>query len=121
MKDARFTRAVAIAPGFIESCTPESLKGITIPVLIIGAGKDLNIPPSTHFYPWLPDLPPNIAYREVPDASHFSLMQICKPGATDLLAEENASFVCEDHGGDRRAIHERVFRYIVEFLQPDAH
>jgi predicted dienelactone hydrolase len=118
LKDTRFAGAVAIAPGFIESCTPESLKGITIPVLIIGAGNDLNVPPPTHIYPRLPDFPPNVAYREVPHASHFSFMQLCKPGATDFLAEEGAAFVCEDHGGDRRAIHERAFRYIVDFLQP---
>jgi len=118
LKDARFTGAVAIAPGFVESCTLKSLKGITIPVLIVGGGKDQNIPPSTHFYPRLPDFPKNIAYREIPDAAHFSFMQICKPGALEILAEEDAEFVCMDHGSDRRAIHDRLYRYIVDFLQP---
>jgi hypothetical protein len=47
-------------------------------------------------------------------------MQICKPGALEILAEEDAAFVCEDHGSDRRAIHDRLYRYVVEFLQPEA-
>ncbi|WP_207264870.1 alpha/beta fold hydrolase [Desulfovibrio sp. Huiquan2017] len=120
LRDARFTKTVAIAPGFVESFTPQSLQGITIPVLIIGAGKDQNIPPSTHFYPRLPDLPSNIAYREIAQASHFSFMQICKPGALKILAEEDAQFVCMDYGSDRRDIHERLYRYIADFMQPKA-
>ena len=120
LRDTRFTAAVAIAPGFVEAFTPESLKSITIPVLIIGGGKDRNIPPSTHFYPRLGDFPRNIAYREIPDASHFSFMQICKPGALKILAEEDAEFVCMDYGSDRRAIHDRLYQYIVDFLQPKA-
>ena len=120
LKDPRFAKVVAIAPGFVEAFTPESLKGIAIPVLIVGGGKDQNIPPSTHFYPRLEDLPPNVAYREIPDASHFSFMQLCKPGALEILAEEDAEFVCMDHGSDRGAIHDRLYRYVVDFLQPEA-
>lgn len=121
LADTRFAAVVAIAPGFVEAFTPESLKSIAIPVLIIGGGKDQNIPPSTHFYPRLPEFPPNVFYREIPDASHFSFMQICKPGALKILAEEDAAFVCMDHGSDRRAIHDRLYRLIVDFLQPKAH
>lgn len=120
LRDARFAAVVAIAPGFVEAFTPASLKGIAIPALIIGGGKDRNIPPSTHFYPRFEDFPPNLAYREIPDASHFSFMQICKPGARGILAEEDAAFVCEDHSADRRAIHDRLYRYVVDFLQPAA-
>jgi predicted dienelactone hydrolase len=120
LSDARFTKVVAVAPGFVESFTPASLKGITIPALIIGGGKDRNIPPSTHYYPRFEDFPPNVAYREIPDAQHFSFMQICQPGAAKILAEEDAAFVCEDHGSDRRAIHDQLYRYVVEFLQPEA-
>jgi predicted dienelactone hydrolase len=118
LTDARFTKVVAIAPGFVEAFTPRSLKGITIPVLVVGGGRDQNIPPSTHFYPRFRDFPPNLAYRELPNASHFSFMQICKPGAAAILAEEDAAFVCDDHGADRRAIHDRLYRYVVDFLQP---
>ncbi|OIQ49395.1 Alpha/beta hydrolase family protein [Pseudodesulfovibrio hydrargyri] len=120
LSDARFSKVVAVAPGFVESFTPASLKGIAIPALIIGGGKDRNIPPSTHFYPRFEDFPPNLAYREIPDASHFAFMQICKPGALEILAEEDATFVCMDYDGDRRAIHDRLYRYVVEFLQPEA-
>lgn len=118
LTDARFTAAVAIAPGFLESCTAESLGGIRIPVLIIGAGRDENIPPATHFRPRLKDLPPSVVYKEVPDAAHFSFMQLCKPGALEILAEEDAEFVCMDHGGNRRDIHEELYRYIADFLPP---
>ncbi|WP_319583219.1 alpha/beta fold hydrolase [uncultured Pseudodesulfovibrio sp.] len=117
LTDDRFSKVVAIAPGFVEACTPESLKRIAIPVLIVGGGKDQNIPPSTHFYPRLPEFPKNIFYREMPNASHFSFMQLCKPGALKILAEEDAEFVCMDFGADRRAIHDKLYQYIVEFLQ----
>jgi predicted dienelactone hydrolase len=120
LTDTRFTAVVAIAPGFVEAFTPESLEAIAIPVLIVGGGKDQNIPPSTHFYPRLPEFPPNVFYREIPEASHFSFMQICKPGALKILAEEDAEFVCMDHGSDRRAIHDRLYQFVEEFLRQNA-
>ncbi|MGE4424050.1 MAG: alpha/beta hydrolase family protein [Pseudodesulfovibrio sp.] len=120
LRDKRFTAAVAIAPGFVEAFTDQSIKAIAIPVLIVGGGKDQNIPPSTHFYPRLPEFPRNVFYREIPGASHFSFMQICKPGALKILAEEDAEFVCMDYGSDRRAIHDRLYQYIQEFLRQNA-
>jgi predicted dienelactone hydrolase len=114
---AGISATVAIAPGLVESMTPASMRNIAVPILIVGAEFDRNVPPSTHLRPFLENFPRSTEYTEIPGAKHFSFMQICLPGAAKLLAEEDAAFVCEDgDGADRTRIHDEVFGIVSEFL-----
>lgn len=115
--DPRITASIAIAPGFVESMTDESLKNIKITTLIIGAQKDENVPPNTHFLPKMKMFSQAITYQVISDASHFSFVQICKPAAMEILAEEGAEFVCQDGGNKtRQTIHEELYEMISHFL-----
>lgn len=119
LKDERFTGIIALAPGFVESVTQESLSRIMVPTLIVGASLDKNVPPATHLLPWRENFSELMRYEEIPDAAHFSFMQICKPNGAAILAEEGAEFVCQDgNGSSRRDIHETLYTLIVDFLRP---
>ncbi|MBU2713240.1 alpha/beta hydrolase family protein [Zooshikella harenae] len=115
--DQRINAIISIAPGFVESMTAHSLANIKIPSLIIGAEKDENLPPSTHFKPHINDLD-NITYQEIADAAHFSFMQQCRPKALEILAEEGAAFVCMDgKKKSRKEIHNELYLIISNFIQ----
>jgi len=114
---AGISASVAIAPGLVESMTPVSTRNIVVPILIVGAELDRNVPPATHLQPFLKNFPRTTEYAEIPGAKHFSFMQLCLPGAVKMLAEEDAAFVCEDgDGADRTRIHDEVFGIVSEFL-----
>jgi predicted dienelactone hydrolase len=111
--DERVRASIALAPGFVESMTEQSLEALKKPMLIISAGKDENVPSETH----LSNIPEHIQRYEIAGASHFSFMQICKPGAIKILVEENAAFACEDGSRkDRNEIHREVIRQVKLFL-----
>jgi len=117
-RDKRVRGVVAIAPGFVEVMSDNSLKNITIPTLIIGAQEDKNIPPSKHFYKKMKVFSKAIRYKQIADASHFSFMQICKKGALKILEKEKAAFVCKDGAQkNREEIHKELYQDIVEFIK----
>jgi predicted dienelactone hydrolase len=61
-------------------------------------------------------------FVEISDASHFSFMAICKPGAVAMLDEDvpGDSIICTDgEGGRPRAeIQQQVISLITGFLAP---
>ncbi|WP_432736965.1 alpha/beta hydrolase family protein [Maridesulfovibrio sp. FT414] len=117
LNDKRFTGIIAIAPGFMESFTGDSLHRIKVPTLIIGATLDRNVSPSTHILPRKNDLAAQVSYKEIEGAAHFSFMQVCKPKGIEILAEDGEEFVCIDGGSKtRREIHDELFNYIRDFL-----
>ena len=119
LKDTRFTGVVAIAPGFLESATRSSLGGVRTPALIVGAGHDANVPPATHLRSRRTDFSKRIRYEEIADATHFSFMQLCKPGGLEILAEDGEEFVCMDGGETSRMdVHDQLFKLIGSFLPP---
>ncbi|MFW5501172.1 MULTISPECIES: alpha/beta hydrolase family protein [unclassified Maridesulfovibrio] len=114
LQDTRFTAAVAIAPGFMESFTQKSLKAIAIPTLIIGASLDKNVPPKTHLLPQQVNFSKTTHYKEIADATHFSFMQVCKAGGIDILKEEDVAFVCMDGEKTlRRDLHQKLYNLII--------
>lgn len=116
-KDKRVKAAIALVPGLVESMTTSSIKELDAPVLIIGAEKDRNVPPETHFHPMINYIPEHSQYREIKEASHFSFLQLCKPGAHELLAEDGEEFVCEDGGSKSRSeIHAEIVTLVETFL-----
>lgn len=111
--DKRIKAAIAITPGFGESMDEKALMDSHVPMLIINAENDTNVPAKTH----LANIPANVAQHTINAASHFSFLQVCKPNAKAILAEEGAEFVCEDGGKrSRQEIHKEAIRVIKHFL-----
>ncbi|WP_283194125.1 alpha/beta fold hydrolase [Rhizobium sp. AN80A] len=127
--DARIKAIVTLDLGPGRGLTSESLAAVKVPVLVLGAGE--NVDPETaekasiaatnkdSFY-LAEHLPPTTTqFALVPGALHFSFMQLCKPGAAALIEEEapGESIVCRDApGADRQAVHRDVSDRIMVFL-----
>lgn len=122
LKDKRIRAAISLDLGPASGFTPQSLDAVDIPVLVYAAGHETKEiaaikSDSEYLRQHLPE--GTTTYREIGDATHFSFVQLCKPGA-DLIIEEESpreGFVCRDGGGRARAdIHEQVASEIIEFL-----
>jgi len=115
--EPRLRVAVAIAPGFTEAFTAESLRAMPTPLLLITGERDQQLPPQTHVHPMQHLLPASSEYREIGGAHHFSFLPLCGEGAIELLAESKEEFVCQEFGEKSRpAIHADTLRAITEFL-----
>ncbi|MDB5526595.1 MAG: hypothetical protein JWM58_4358 [Rhizobium sp.] len=102
LSDARIGAIVSLDLGLARGFTPENLAAFPVPALIIGAGVDIGDLPAKLESGYLAaDLPKaTSSYVEIPDAMHFSFMQVCKPGAVELIEEETPGdgVVCKDEG-----------------------
>ncbi|PWV98768.1 putative dienelactone hydrolase [Hoeflea marina] len=121
LSDPRVRAIASIDLGLARGFTPESLKAYRIPALVFGAGVDIGgLPAMLESGSLVENLPKaTTAYVEIPDAMHFTFMQVCKPGAVEIIRQEEPGdeFVCQDPGPrDRAAIHRQVTDRIVEFL-----
>lgn len=129
LSDARIGAVVTLDLGPARGFTPESLKSIQTPLLVIAAGSDIDREEATkgqvaatnkdsrYLAEHLPKA--TAAYAEITGALHFSFMQICKPGAIALIEEEapGEGIVCKDGGErDRAEIHRDVIQSITAFL-----
>jgi predicted dienelactone hydrolase len=121
MRDSRVGAIVSLDLGLARGFTPESLAAYPVPALVIGAGVDIGDLParleSGYVAAHLPKA--TTTYVEIPDAMHFSFMQICKPGAADLIEAETPGdgIVCRDGGArSRQALHREVADRITAFL-----
>jgi predicted dienelactone hydrolase len=120
--DARIGAVVSLDLGPAQGFTPESLAAIRLPVLVFAAGQE--VPEiaalksdSAYLAAHLPSA--TSRFTEIPDATHFSFVQLCKPGAAAIIEKESPgeSFVCRDGGArDREAIHRQVADAIIAFL-----
>jgi predicted dienelactone hydrolase len=117
LADSRVRAAVAIAPGFSESFTAESLQAMATPLLLIAGESDQQLPPQTHVYPIRPYLPRHSSYLEISEAQHFSFLPVCGDGAIAVLAETNEEFVCQEVGAkSRECILAETLQKIADFL-----
>jgi predicted dienelactone hydrolase len=117
LSELRLRAAVAVAPGFMESMTPESLAAIRTPLLVLAGDRDQQLPPATHARPMLAHLSPATRYREIEGAQHFSFMPECREGAEALLAETHEEFVCQELGAKTRPqIQHEALEEIAAFL-----
>jgi predicted dienelactone hydrolase len=119
--DARIGAVVSLDLGLARGFTPESLATLHVPALVIGAGVDIGDMPAKLESGYLAAKLPSAtsSYIEISDAMHFSFMQLCKPGAVALIAEETTGdgIVCKDGGTrDREAIPRQVSDLIIAFL-----
>ena len=118
LSDSRLSAAVAIAPGFTESLTTESLQSLETPLLLIVAEYDQQLPPATHVKPVLSFLPQNSRYIEIGEAQHFSFLPKCRDGAIHVLSETNEEFVCQEFGRrSREYIHKQTLKVIEDFFK----
>ena len=115
--DPRIKAAVAIAPGFSEAMTPESVRAL-VPTLVIAGEKDQVLPPGTHLAPILAELRPPSTHREIKGAQHFSFLFLCTEKAVTILADSGEAYACEEPGGRKREdIHAEAVGAIETFLR----
>ncbi|CAI8781218.1 Peptidase_S9 domain-containing protein [Pseudomonas sp. IT-347P] len=121
-RDKRVSAVVSLDLGLSRGMTDTSLAAYPVPILVIAAGapsKDL--PAELESADLAKRLPKTSSrYVEISDASHFSFMAICKPGAVAMLDEDvpGDSIICTDgEGGRPRAeIQQQVITLISGFL-----
>ncbi|GKW23135.1 hypothetical protein PEC311524_07290 [Pectobacterium carotovorum subsp. carotovorum] len=122
LADRRISAVVSLDMGLARGFTAGSLAAINIPVLIVAAGyPNEELPAGLESHDLAQKLPPaHSAYKEIADATHFSFMQLCKPGAVEIINAENPGdgMICLD-GGERlrELIHQEVAKDISGFLQ----
>ncbi|TPG60794.1 alpha/beta fold hydrolase [Ewingella americana] len=121
-RDARIRAVVSLDLGLAPGFTPKSLNAINIPVLILAAQADrlAELPAGQESGYLAAEMNPNRRqYEIVEGATHFSFMQLCKPGAENILNEESPGddVVCQDGLHAKRSnIHQTLVRKISAFL-----
>lgn len=120
MKDDRFSRIVAVDPGFTYAATAQSAADLDRPVQLVSLGDT---------FPWftvdvrtegsgLVDLLPNVNHTIVPNAHHYSFLPLCTKIAPQLLIEEGEDPICDDpEGWDRASAHDASIAAIAAFLE----
>ena len=119
--DPRIKAVVSLDLGLARGFTPESLKQISIPVLIMAAQADSDALPARLESGYLSESIPAIwqHYIRVEGATHFSFMPLCKPGAAALIEQDapGEGIVCQDGGPVSRSdIHQHLADEIGAFL-----
>ncbi len=121
-RDARIRAVVSLDLGLAPGFTTKSLNNIDIPVLILAAQADrlAELPAGQESGYLAAAMNPNRRqYEIVEGATHFSFMQLCKPGAENILNEESPGddVVCQDGPhANRSNIHRNLVRKISAFL-----
>lgn len=121
LRDARIKAVVALDAGLLRGFTAQSLAAMPVPVLMLAAGNNIADLPVNAESGWLyPQLPSSTSQLHIlPDASHFSFMQLCKPGAAQQIdaAEPGEGIICRDGGNrDRAALHNEIASRTLNFL-----
>ncbi len=129
--DARVRALVLLEPSFVRGFTPDSLGGIKVPVLLIGAGSsdamDAVSPVSLLAGYLAEQLPQSgLTYEQIIDAGHFSFLPNCLPRGRELVqrAGAGAENFCTDGGKEngrgRALIHAEIIQQILAFLDDKA-
>ncbi|QVW26903.1 prolyl oligopeptidase family serine peptidase [Pseudomonas hormoni] len=122
-RDKRVTAVVTLDLGLSRGLTDESLAALPVPTLVIAAGvPSHDLPAELESANLAKRLPPaSSRYVEISDASHFSFLSVCKPGAEVLLEEDvpGDGIICRDgdNGRPREVIQRQITSLIEEFLQ----
>lgn len=121
LADPRVSAVITLDPGGIGGFTQASLKGITIPVLVIAAGVDrIHLPAETEARRLAALLPAaQTRVHEIADAAHFSFIGLCKPQGAAILEREQPGdgVLCRDgEGRDRAAIHAETASRVLDAL-----
>ncbi|MGF6109634.1 alpha/beta hydrolase family protein [Pseudomonas frederiksbergensis] len=123
LSDKRVSAIVSLDLGLSRGMTDESLVKLPVPTLVIAAGvPSEDLPAELESADLAKRLPKaSTRYVEISDASHFSFMAVCKPGAVAMLEEEvpGDGIICGDGEGGRarEVIQQQVTSVIDEFLK----
>ncbi|MDI7658516.1 alpha/beta fold hydrolase [Cronobacter universalis] len=120
-RDSRIRAVVSLDLGLARGFTPQSLAKVGIPVLVMSAGADSDDVPAALESGYLVHRLPGQLTRaiSVAGATHFSFMQLCKPGAAAVIdaQEPGEGIVCRDGAGfSRENIHQQLTAQISAFL-----
>ncbi|WP_421848055.1 alpha/beta hydrolase family protein [Marinomonas sp.] len=122
LKDNRIKQVITLDLGLARSLSRQSLQALTVPTLIFAAGVDIGDLPQAEESGFLAQYIPsnNRQYIVYPDAAHFSFMQLCKPGAIEMIEEEEPGdgIVCKDgNERSRDELHQVIYQDIMHFLK----
>ncbi|AZF06430.1 alpha/beta fold hydrolase [Pseudomonas sp. R5-89-07] len=122
LRDKRVSAVVSLDIGLSRGFADASLAALPVPVLVIAAGAPSeDLPAQLESADLAKRLPKaSTHYVEISDASHFSFMAQCKPGAAAMLDEDapGDGIICQDGDGarPRAVIQQQVIGLITEFL-----
>lgn len=122
LSDKRVTAIVSLDLGLSRGMTDESLAALPVPTLVIAAGAPSeDLPAQLESADLAKRLPAATnRYVEIKDASHFSFLSTCKPGAVALLEEDapGDGIICRDgdHARSRALIQQQIASLITGFL-----
>ena len=122
LRDSRIGVVVSLDLGPALGFTPQSLAAVRIPVLVLAAGTPVpGIAALKQDSDYLAKSLPQATtrYLPIPDATHFSFMQLCLPEAPAAIEKiaPGESFVCRDGGTrDRAMLHRQIADEILAFL-----
>lgn len=122
LSDKRISAVVSLDLGLSRGFTDASLAALSVPVLVIGAGvPSVDLPAQLESADLAKRLPAaSSRYVEIADASHFTFMARCKPGAVGLIEESSPGdgIICGDAEGGRarEVIQQEVTSLITGFL-----
>lgn len=122
LRDKRIKAVVSLDAGLAPGFTSDSLSNINIPVLILAAGNGKlgNLPASEESGYLADKMRTSLRkFNIIKGATHFSFMQLCKPGAEKRIDEESPgdSIVCQDDkGASRVELHQLMLTKITLFL-----
>ncbi|WP_449101418.1 alpha/beta hydrolase family protein [Pseudomonas veronii] len=127
LRDKRVSAVVSLDLGLSRGMTDASLAALSVPTLVIaGAVPSEDMPAELESADLARRLPTaSTRYVAISDATHFSFMSICKPGAVALIEEDSPGdgMICRDGDGarPRQVIQQQVVALITQFLQPTPH
>jgi len=127
LSDKRVAAIVSLDLGFSRGFTDESLAALQRPMLVIAAGvPSPELPAQLESADLAKRLPQKTSrYVEISDATHFSFLPVCKPGAVERIEQSDPGegFICLDAEGARPKpqIQQQVITLISEFLQQSLH
>ncbi len=118
LRDPRLSKVVAVDPALAKVYTPDSLKGITVPVEVVSLGdpvwEAVEVGPTGgNFAARIP----HFVHETIAPADHYSFLALCKPAAPELLKAEGEDPICTDPAGaDRAEVHRQVIARVGRFL-----
>jgi predicted dienelactone hydrolase len=122
LSDKRVTAIVSLDLGLSRGLTSASLAALPVPALVIAGGVPTeDMSPALESADMVKRLPnTSTQYLEISDATHFSFMSICKPGAVALIEESSPGdgMICRDGEGarPRAVIQQQMVAQISAFL-----
>ncbi|MCX8995593.1 hypothetical protein NOF55_00540 [Rhizobiaceae bacterium BDR2-2] len=119
-RDPRVTAAIAVDPAITYAMTPESVKAMNLPVLLVNLGGDdlLKAVDVSAAGSGLAGALPQAEYARFAPANHFTFLGLCKPDGGRVLAQGGEDAICDDpQGADRAGVHEVIAERIAAFLR----